>query len=205
MLLSQISPGAKQKTGTEFKIDFKIFGFKKSTTNEKKDLIQKLEAVVDFIHAYGNLGTVDNPDSYFTGTMPMKWGPYSDSFIPSNEQLIYFGGVTDSTILGLGGSKKHLIGFSGDSNPHSHSAMPFLIGYLEKELGIDTNKSNNTIDTDSSLVATHLATTQMKGTVQNVEFMAKRLSCGTSPFPQRDKNNDMKVLLGTPLYIASID
>ena len=170
------------------------------------DSTGKLQSVLRELRRAGRIGTVDEPKEYFGGTMPMRWGPYADLSMPEDSPLVYFGGATGQTIVGLGGSAKHVMGDSGSASPHSHSAMPYLIARLTKELGESISAADltgsSTGPRDMSLVATYLATTQMHGPSQELEFVAKRLAYGPSPYPQRDKNDGMKVLLGTPLYVA---
>jgi hypothetical protein len=50
--------------------------------------------------------------------------------------------------------------------------------------------------TNQSLHAVYLATTQMEGPQQRLEFLAKRLLHGT--YPRIEK----QILLATPLYVA---
>jgi hypothetical protein len=214
MLFPQITQEAKKRIATEFKFDLKLLSASRRTETESDDnRFTRLEAVVAFIRQYGNLGTVDQPDEYVQGNLEMCWGPYADGTRYSDEEspLIYFGGVTDQTIVGLGGSAKHVLGNTGLSHAHSHSATPFLIRRLGKELGLrsegqsHTNEAggNTSADEDGSeywpLRATELATTQMKGPKQQVEFVAKRLLYG------KGYSKKKKVLLATPLYVALVE
>lgn len=53
----------------------------------------------------------------------------------------------------------------------------------------------------SVLDAVALATPQMRGPFQNVEFLAKRLAFGSI----EDVDIDKRILLATPLYVAMAD
>jgi hypothetical protein len=208
MLLSQIAPDAKAKIATEFKVDVKLLSIaRKSERESGADRIARLNVVTQFLEEFGDVGTIDEPGDFFKGHLTMRWGPYRDDFIPSGpEPLVYFGGTTERTILGLGGSAKHLIGNEGNSHPHSHSAMPYMISYLQAQLESSPKAKAIQFELgegrDEALVAAHLATTGMKGSEQYLEFIAKRLKFGASPYPQRDPRPNMNVLLGTPLYVA---
>jgi hypothetical protein len=208
MLLSQIAPEAKAKIATEAKIDLQVLSIsRKSERDSGPDRIARLNLVANFIDEFGDVGLVDEPGEFFRGRLPMRWGAYGDSFVSSaSEPLVYFGGSTDRTIIGLGGSAHHLIGNEGDSRPHSHSAMPYMISYLQAQLGSSVNAKSIPQDIaegkDLALVAAHLATTGMTGSEQDLEFLARRLKYGPSPYPHRDPHPNMKVLLGTPLYVA---
>jgi len=65
MLLPQVPHKARKKTSAELGFDLKILNAKYKTEAETdSDRITRLEAVVDFIHEYGNIGTLDEPDDF---------------------------------------------------------------------------------------------------------------------------------------------
>jgi hypothetical protein len=210
MLLPQIPHDEKQKLAMQFKIDLKLLSVSRTRETETEDnRLTRLEAVLSFIREFGNIGTVDEPDSYIEDTMDMRWGPYMNDDVNAAEEpspLVYFGGTTDQTIVGLGGSTRHVLGNAGLSTAHSHSATPYLIGRLTKDLnfslsGKDAGETNVTPGTPENwaLRAVELATTQMQGPTQQLEFVAKRLLHGTGISRKK------KVLLASPLYVALVD
>lgn len=212
MLLPQIPHEVKKRIATEFKFDLKLLSASRKTETESDDnRFTRLEAVVAFIREYGNLGSIDQPNEYVEGSLEMRWGPYIKEYSDKESPLIYFGGATEQTIVGLGGSAKHILGNTSLSPAYSHSATPFLVYRLVKELGLDLESESpagnlventplNQYDSDYwSLRAVELATTQMKGPKQQVEFVAKRLLYGNGHFKKK------KVLLATPLYVAMIE
>jgi hypothetical protein len=217
MLLSQIPHDQKKKIATEFKIDLKLLSAsRKAETEDESNRFTRLEAVTAFIREYGNVGSVDEPDEYIKGDLLMHWGPYINVYDYSGDEspLVYFGGSTERTIVGLGGSSKHVIGAGGQSSSHSHSITPFLISYLEKQLGLKKKPNPDVIDVklherrffgkslteqervDESLHAVYLATSQMMGPQQRLEFLAKRLLYGTY------RHAEKQILLATPIYVA---
>lgn len=116
--------------------------------------------------------------------------------------------------MGLGGSIGHVLGNSGASYAHSHSATPFLLEFLYKELeinhpnpdlfaarlyGRETGRGDFT-----PIEAVALATPQMQGAPQNVEFLAKRLVQGAIETLGPQLAGRM-ALLATPLYVALAD
>lgn len=110
MLFPQIPHEAKKKVAKELKIDFKIFGASRKTEIEvEENRITRLEAVVAYLSEFGEVGSVDEPGKYINGTMPLTWGPVKvkDS---RHTPFVYFSGETRRTVVGLGGSKKHMIG-----------------------------------------------------------------------------------------------
>ena len=205
MLLAQIPHDAKQRFATEFKFDLKLLSASRKTETEAEDnRYTRLDAVVTFIREYGNLGTVDEPNEYVEGSLDMRWGPYGED--DEKGSLIYFGGVTERTIVGLGGSMKHVIGNSGQTNAHSHSFTPMLVRSLERDLNFDERRQQAPRQDDEidgtgirALQAVELATTEIEGPTQPLEFMAKRLLYG------RGYSKKRKVFLGTPLYVALLE
>lgn len=211
MLLPQIPHEVKQRLATEFKFDLKLLSVaRRSETESEDNRITRLEAVVAFIREYGNIGPVDQPDHYVEGTMEMRWGPYGDK-VGEQSPLVYFGGVTDQTIVGLGGSMKHVIGGGGTTHAHSYSATPFLLARIERELSLEervklssddapADESGGQVDAGGwSLPAVEMASTEMEGPKQLFEFVAKRLLYG------RGYSKKKKVLLATPLYVAMVE
>jgi len=210
MLFPQVPHEIKKKVALEFKMDLKLLSASRKLETESEDnRIARLETVVDFINQYGNVGSIDQPAEYISGALPMRWGPYGwDS---EKSPMVYFGAETDQTILGLGGSIHHLLGSSGEAYPHSHSATPFLLGYLSNELNLhaktgDLDWARKHGQDFSPLAAVELATTQMMGPEQNVEFLARRLMSGPVQLrPENSSFGSKTVLLATPLYVALAD
>ena len=210
MLFPQVPHDIKKKVALEFKMDLKLLSASRKTETETEDnRIARLETVVDFIRQYGDVGSVDDPGEYVADCLTMRWGSYGDSL--EDSPVVYFGGTTEKTIVGLGGSMKHLLGSAVESHPHSYSARPFLMKYLVKDLQIRLP------DEDEQLLqarcecepqfdpiwAVDLATTQMKGPEQRVEFLAKRLACGPAIRSiTKASTRDRNVLLATPIYVA---
>jgi hypothetical protein len=160
----------------------------------------QLHATVEFLKSHDLVGTIDQPKDYVEGVMDMRWGHYSGG------GLVYFGGVSKESIVGLGGSDKHVIGATGQSFAHSASATPALIKALMTELGIDL-KGKWPFETPMAaphLVpsAVQLATTEMQGPLEKLEFIAKTLCTGLSE-PWEEGECEKKILLATPLYVAS--
>ena len=61
MLFPQVPHQIKKKTASEFKLDLKLFSAsRKSETETEVSNIARLEAVVEFIRGFGNLGTLTN-------------------------------------------------------------------------------------------------------------------------------------------------
>jgi hypothetical protein len=230
MLFPQVPHDIKKKVALEFKMDLKILSASRKTESETEDnRIARLETVVDFIRQYGNVGSVDNPDEYIADCLTMRWGDYGWSdwrpgHLLEDSPVVYFGGVTEKTIVGLGGSMKHLLGSNVESHASSYSATPFLMAYLARHLQfrvpghytLHSYEENLPWPEIASVVgrelpeftlflAVELATTEMEGPQQRVEFLAKRLASGpvTKWCAGVGENSSLQnVLLATPIYVA---
>ncbi|GAB3934293.1 hypothetical protein GCM10027614_07040 [Micromonospora vulcania] len=126
--------------------------------------------------------------------------------------LVYFAGRTEDTIVGLGGSTFHVIGASPPPEPAAYgfasSTMPALLAGLVDPDDADSDprvaQLPEAADAEA-LASVHQAGTRLRGPAQNVEFLAKRLLSGPSPYPELDGRPGMSVLLGSPLYVALVD
>ena len=167
-----------------------------------KTLYDKLDLISSYLEKEGSIGTVDSPRQYFKGILPMRWSSYGRD---EKSQLVYFGGNTDAgTVLGLGGSMDHVLGKEKVSSPANSHSLPFAIANkLSMELNIPLTPGDKyeiegvsrtfALNDESYLEATSLATDQMEGPLQNLEFLAQKLLAG---------GDERKVVLGTPIYVA---
>ena len=214
MLLSQIPSATKHKIATEFKLDLKLItASRRRETEYERHRTERLEAVLVFLDEFGDVGSVDEPDEYFRGQMRMRWGPFTTSFgVRPDNRLIYFGGVTDKTIIGLGGSSRHVIGNIGDSHADSASATPYIVHSIMSGLASEDDIMRDDLDKlgadfghhfgeapDMTYNAIYLATARLAGSVEHVEYVAKTLYFGRP----RD-GSDRNAVLGTPLYVARV-
>ncbi len=199
MLLSQIDPGFARTRSTEVSVSLNVVGAKRNVASPGPDRTARLERVLRHLEDFGDLGTVDEPGQFFGGILPMRWGP-----TVHGRSLVYFGGRTERTIVGLGGSVGHVLG-TGASTPQaprlSDSLLPRLLS------GLDTDWAADPVEPAerAGLGVVHQANARLRGPAQNVEFVAKRLLYGPSPYPELDPAPDMTVLLGSPLYVAQAD
>jgi hypothetical protein len=164
-----------------------------------QQLYTRLRAVVQYIDNTSEVGTIDDPKSYFRGKLPMSWAILgappamgADDYL---ESVVYFGGNTQKTVLGLGGSAKHLTGIleSKSRVTMSNSSSTALLFKLSQEL-----KQKGVIDEfDKPPPLHHVALTTKEvcaaKPAEFVEFLAKKL------------NSEAGILLGTPIYVAIAD
>jgi uncharacterized protein DUF7019 len=194
MLLPQIDPGRVGRHTTEVVVTLKIFSAKRSVESSAEvTRFARLERVVRHLQDFGDLGPIDAPGQFFGGIMPVRWGSFHGT------SLVYFGGETERTVVGLGGSGRHVLGTSGNPDDHAmaRSVMPSLLDGLAVEPEIGDLLGVGTGADEDVLRAVELANAGLRGPDQNVEFVAKRLLHG--------RLGTKEVVLGTPLYVALVD
>ena len=218
MFYAQIAHHEMEKIATRLGIDLESVGtsFADKSTEERRYL--KLQIVVNFIENNFDVGTVDKPKNYVKGVIPMRWGPfYLGTVQPGlgNSGLVWFGGFTPTTVVGLGGSSKHIIGgHYGDSYVRD-SSLPSILDAIAQMKDDKIKESEiSDRDRDSCLDLIDWHTRTMPGPVQRLEFLAKRLLEGEglhAGLPTREDFHDPEMrrgthlLLGTPIYVAQAD
>lgn len=203
MLLAQIDPGFARTRSAEVSVSLPGVGAKRAVGGTAPDRVSRLERVMRYLHDHGDMGTVDEPGQFFWGLLPMQWGSVPTTEDPSP---VYFGGRTKRTIVCLGGSSTHVLGAAATGHDQAHSQLPALLSGLVTpgDAGEDVPVSLDHAD-HAALAAVHQANARLRGPAQNLEFVAKRLLAGPSPYPEIDGRDDMTVLLGSPLYVALAD
>lgn len=176
--------------------------------------LTKLSLIEEYLSDAGAVGSVDQPLSYFAGEMSLAWGPYGFNWDEPEAPFVYFGGRTDRTILGLGGSRQHVIGQTGPAHPHSHSATPALMQSLSVWLGEpsrDAKDQEGRVRPAHPLSAVELASSQIGGPWERMQFLAKQLVAGKTSQVWWNSGDgagfeklkgEYQVLLGTPLFVA---
>lgn len=201
MLYEQIPPRLRDKLAVELKIDLKFLSVSFSEDSPEIARFTRTQIVTDFIERNYNVGKIDAPSAYFRGSLSLRWGILG-------RQLVYFGGMTGKTVLGMTGSLEHVIGNPGSSDvqfPNRPSSSPVgLLDVIRRELRHPTLTNKNHSGNSQDLADIAFAARTLDGPEQKLEFLAKRLMEGDEP----TKNPDMfgktgkRVLLGSPIYVA---
>ena len=205
MLLSQISKKMISDLCNELMIDSNILEELSVEPLTPRLKFGGIKIVERYLESSERIGSVDDPGAYFKGKLSMMWGTYDAREDPS--PLVYFGGESPDTIVGLGGSSHHVIGSTGTSHPYSCSGTPFLVARLYKDLRLSDGKGDwNDRDLPAGeqyiAFAIDVATSQMNGISEPVKFLARKLAF----FPKNThmaRRSNMNILLGTPLYVCS--
>ena len=208
MLYQQVASADTHHIAVEWKLDSKIASMSRKHETDKQDTRHtRLQKVLKALDEGGLIGTVDKPSEYFRGHLRMRWGMFQDSGRPKGEPpLVYFGGKTNTTIIGLGGSTKHVEGLQGASSTGSRSATPYLVGHILEGLGINPEGWDSFKNGEYEvMVAIACATHALRPPAQNLEFVAKTLLTGHVRHPIYTNNEKTKCILGTPIYVAMVN
>jgi len=207
MLCSQVGSSGKEKKSFEWGLDLKAFkAIRKVESEDEPDRDDKLKAVIEALEQSQIVGTVDEPKDYVKGTLSMRWGIYRDAGRPTEEPpLVYFGGRTEKTILGFGGSSRHVEGNAGCAATGSRSVTPFLVTHLLEGMpteGWNACRTQGMNEEQSTCEAIVLATDNIRPPDQNLEFFSKTLLLGRYPDTKSSKKETMRVLLGSPIFVC---
>jgi hypothetical protein len=190
MLLPQVDPAFTGKRSTELGFNLKVVAGKRKVESDA-DRIARLERVVRHLDDFCDVGTIDEPGQYFRGRLAMRWQQATPG-------ATYFAGATEETVVGLGGASHHIIGgATPDKDRISPSLLPGLIPGMRAMLDDEAS--------ESALELAYLANRNLRGDEQEMEFVAKRLRHGPSPYPELDGGRSVHVLVGSPLFVALAD
>jgi len=129
MLHSQIPPSIRNKLEAEVKLNLQLAEVSFSKKQFSDNLYTKLNLVIDYLDKQNVIGSIGEPLEYFRGTLHMGWA----QIYPS---VLFFGGTSNETTIGLGGSMNNLLGYSWDvaKVPQGISHTPWLVSVLSKEI-----------------------------------------------------------------------
>ncbi|MDH3910068.1 MAG: SAVMC3_10250 family protein [Rhodospirillales bacterium] len=192
MLFDQVPKQKLDQLAVELKIDLKVFSATASTREpDAKGLDEKLSVVLAALEREGQIGTADQPRSYFRGELPMIWG---DLNLPSNAEdesswiprsIIFCGKTTNGTAIALVGSHRYLIGSDASQTATAFYIKPSTAFRIAAALESDIDPSDNIYLEGLIEPQWHESPVQ-----QNLEFVAKTFL-----------NLDGKII-GSPLYVA---
>jgi hypothetical protein len=212
MLFSQIGRAEKVKSSIEWKMSVGAAALtRRSESEEVPDQDDMLKAVIGELEAAGQVGTIYEPNVYIKGIMPMRWGMYDDDGMhdPAEGPMVYFGGLDAErrVLLGLGGSSKHVQGCEGATSTHSRSITQVLVETLLR--GIEHGVTDLTDDEhdrdvkDDLFRAIAIAQHYLRPPTQQLEFFARTLLHGKTHRAEMYIGvPDVRVILGTPLFVA---
>ena len=230
MLYPQVPQPLLKKITSSLNIDVKLLGAevnigaKGNPSDETR--YAKVKIVSEYIEKHLDVGSVDAPSTYFKGTLPMRWT--QRTAFGDDLRVVYFGGTTSRTVVGLGGSVKYVLG-NASSEPYSYnryisfSSLPAIYKLLRFEyvLYLAAHKLLfPNIEMPKGLMLTmaaYFTTHKIHEPEQQFEFLAKTLVHGpvdkhltNKHLIRRTYEPDLDipqtyVVLGTPIYVAIDD
>jgi uncharacterized protein DUF7019 len=220
-LFEQVPSKRLGKIAKKLTIDLKLLKaeFGTSGSDAQQSLYAKVRVVERFLDDEDAVVGVDDIDLdggplFFAGKMRLRWGRLDAT--PERSGVVYFTGCTSKTLLGMGGSDRHLVGAAeGGHSLRLGSATPDLIeamrGHNELEPGF---RRGHIAYDELPLLMFHAA--RLTGAASMLTFLAIPLE--VAPIPaipeaqqvlkrddpemQRLFKGDSRALLGTPVYVA---
>ena len=119
MLRGSIPRQIRERIAVELKLDLKIVSASLSAKPTLEDRYQQARVVAEYLRNEDLVGSIEEPNEYFAGTMLMHWGPYGGY---GDSSMVFFAGEQDDVCVGLGGSMRHAIGVGTAETMHSASA-----------------------------------------------------------------------------------
>jgi hypothetical protein len=166
---------------SEASASVKLFSIRRSVEAQVPDRTARLERVLQYLEETGQVGSVDEPGAFFKGVLPMQWGPLRSE---GGGSLVYFGGRTERTVLGLGGAGHHVLGGSpSQAKEFAPSSTPAVVAGLAAAFAADgagTPESPQGMQgaEQSALAWVYTAGRLLRGPQQSVEFVARRAAVG---------------------------
>jgi hypothetical protein len=197
MLFDQMPKGPLERIATELRIDLKVVSLSLKDRETDQNRFRRLAIVTAYIDSHLEVGSIEDPKPWFRGTARLVQARAGRDA----KAVILFAGDLRSTLLGLTGSLRHVIGDVSGSIHHG-SAVAGAVDAYEALRSLDRNQPT---DGPSELVhalrgLVERTASDFAGTEQPCEFLARTLV----HLPSRSRRKKA-FLLGTPLYVAAAD
>lgn len=215
MLYSQIATSTGRSREASIGFDVKVLkGEIKHGRGVPENSVTRLNNVVEALRNSGAVGSIDAPKKYIGGTLSMTWSSYGWARKEEDLPITFWSYSASGIAMALAGSKHNLLGEQRPGSAHSHSlTLPMVQWFLDnlQEPVPDSAKQNlkvpkgwGELDEFDIANGTWLAATQASGIKESTEFVARVLHDSTWPEGFRD-SNAKRILLASPLYVASVD
>lgn len=218
MIAAQVPRDFRRRIAAELKLDLKVFSISLAQAPSEETRYSKVALVTRHLEEEGHVRSIDDPGEFFGGILPMHWGPFvhhgGHDYV-DGWPMVWFGGETETTTLGLAGSRRHVIGEEASSLPDtpgfrftSYSGHSAVLDIL-----VADQKGRETSETGAAgaagpddyrplvVLATKAALKAVKADgipAPRLEFVARRLFQGVD-------EGGKSVLLGSPIYVAYAD
>jgi hypothetical protein len=186
MLFPQIPPKFLQGASAELTVNLGLVSTTvKGTQPESfESLSPQVAAVSKYLHAHAEVGTVESPGQYISGSLPMKYGVVAEYA----SDIAFFGAKVGRARCVLVGSSDSLLGSpqrAGANHAPYYYTLKFL-NYLVE--GNETTPEQPPYY--SYKRAYEIAMKALIGNPQRLEFLAKTL------------HTEKNLVVATPIYVA---
>lgn len=202
MLYEQITMAARTNLSMELGLNLKIVQARFASQSVDRARHSKIRMVERYLR--DDTGTIDVPANYVKGVLNMAWGPFEGT-----EAMVYFGGRTHRTHLGLGGTACNCLGgdVSSRKGLTSYSCSPYLVAALVKRKAVFESghsafaRGHSMGDLNqTALDGVVQANLDFEAPRQRLQFFARIFFRGETPETPHEQ-----VLLGSPIYVALAD
>jgi hypothetical protein len=233
-LAPQVPKKLRERVAAELTVGISIFNLSLKEQPHETTRYAKLELVRQHLLKQGELGTLLSDDPWFEGEMSMHWGPFlhhepslsgeHDRDYDPQFPMIFFAGASATTRLGLGGSRRHVLGEENSLPEGARTAnrdRPLFTSYSEgfpiltaikealpKDQKVSSEETGVPAEERRKKKMANAVRMVVDGVVDlsekadlpptPVEFVALRLA----DVEERRVHGDQRVILGTPLYVA---
>jgi transcriptional regulator with XRE-family HTH domain len=169
-------------------------------------LMLQLKVVLAYLeaHAPDDIGTVDDPRKYISGTLPMF-----SFFLPQGNgltekpELIYYGGSTQKTILGLGGAPAYVFHpTDGKMMREVSSALPYLVSVLAKEARVHSIYSDPSYNDEQLAISAIESMERYDRPIRQLTHMKFFAKLKLDSAKMARVKDEPRILLASPLYVA---
>jgi hypothetical protein len=195
MLFEQIPVPLVKKITADLTLNLKVLSVSLRGNPSATTRYAKLGVVERYLHEYLGVGPLDAPQRYMYGTLRMRWGP-----VGADGSTVFFGGADDTTVVGLGGSLRHVLGAAPLAAEPMRSAAPLLYRTLVAARDVRLDGANSTAQQLDEVwpAAIVEAARDLPPPSQPLEVLARCIRRTRYTVSGRSF-----VILGSPLFVAS--
>jgi hypothetical protein len=205
MLSAQIPQGLRDRIAAELSINVQVFALTLKQAPSDTNRYSKLNLVVNYIEKHEPVGTVDEPQVFFRGKLPLYWGPIGEE----QQDIIYFGANLPDLTFGLVGSRHYTIGSGGTPVAISPSVYPNVLQSIDVEtlpaLAAAASLAER-YQRFGSIMDYVNRSLEEESLPEDFEFLAIRLlrwpNASAAPVGHAEFDQQKPFLLGSPIYVA---
>jgi hypothetical protein len=216
MLANQLLAEEPSRSETSTQVGIKsLLSLEHKTVHEGgSNMYKKLDAVLEWVRSYGDIGSIDAPGSYIGDMAPMHWGIYHIGANHPMQDLgdkapVVFWTETASTYFLMFGSPIHLVGRNKAPAGVGLWSASDVVQYLLADVLNQSDALNEEGFHDSvcrriwgntyqdRLMVVWQQIKAVSSPPATLDFVAKRLTAFNL-----SKQNEKSILIASPIYVA---